>query len=58
MNIENNNDLRTAATLITCNVNKMCNSTDIDTIVNAFIEAKDQLIAVYKYQVEHNQHGK
>ena len=54
MNIENLNDLRTAATLVTANVNKMCNSTDIDTIVNAFIEAKDQLIAVYKYQVENN----
>ena len=55
MTIKNNNDLRTAATLINANVNNMCNSKDMDSIVKSFVEAKDLLIAIYKYSVENTQ---
>lgn len=50
--IENNNDMRTAVTYLTANVNEMCNTNDVDNVMKCFCEAKDRLIEIYKYNVE------
>ena len=50
--IQNVNELRTAVTLLTANVNNMCNTNDLDEVIKAFCEAKDLLINIYKYNVE------
>ena len=34
--IQNANELRTAVTLLTANVNNMCNTNDIDEAINKF----------------------
>ena len=44
-------ELRTAVTLLTANVNNMCNTTDINDVIDAFCESKDLLIDIYKYNV-------
>lgn len=49
--IQNANELRTAVTLLTANVNNMCNTNNIDDVIAAFCESKDLLINIYKYNV-------
>lgn len=49
--INDMNELRTAVTMLTANVNNMCNTTDIEQIIKAFCESKDLLIDIYKYNV-------
>ena len=49
--INNNDELRTAVTLLTANVNNMCNTTDIEEVIKTFCESKDLLIDIYKYNV-------
>ncbi len=44
-------ELRTAVTLLTANVNNMCNTTDINEVIKAFCESKDLIIDIYKYNV-------
>ena len=49
--IQNANELRTAVTLLTANVNKMCNTNDINEVINTFCESKNLLINIYKHNV-------
>lgn len=49
--IQNANDLRTAVTLLSANVNNMCNTTDVEEVIKSFCESKDLLINIYKYNV-------
>lgn len=49
--IQNANELRTAVTLLTANVNNMCNTNEIDEVIKTFCESKDLLINIYKYNV-------
>ena len=49
--IQNANELRAAVTLLTANVNNMCNTDDLDEVIKAFCESKDLLINIYKYNV-------
>ena len=49
--IQNANELRTAVTLLTANVNNMCNTNDIDEVIKTFCESKDLRINIYKYNV-------
>ena len=50
--IQNMNDLRSAVVKLTANVNNMCNTNTTEDVVDAFIAAKDLLVAVYKFNVE------
>ena len=50
--IQNANELRTAVTLLTANVNNMCNTKDIDDVVKTLCESMELLINIYKYNVE------
>ena len=50
--MNNTTDLRTSATLLTASVNTMCNSNNIEEVANAFVQAKDLLIAIYRARVE------
>lgn len=54
--IENTNELREAVVLLTASANAMCNAKDTEEIVKHFIEAKDTLVNIYKYNVERNLH--
>lgn len=54
--IENADELRAAVVLLTANANAMCNAKDTEEIVKYFIEAKDLLVNIYKYNVESNLH--
>ena len=50
--IQNMNELRSAVVKLTANVNNMCNTTTTEDVIDAFIAAKDLLVAVYKFNVE------
>lgn len=52
MTIQNTEQLRTAVTLLTANVNNMCNTKSGDDVVKCMAEAKDLLISIYKYNAE------
>ena len=54
--IESEKELREAVVLLTASANAMCNSKDTEEIVKHFIEAKDTLVNIYKYNVERNLH--
>lgn len=45
-------DVRSAAALITVNVNTMCNAKTVDDVTAAFVNIKELLIELYKYKVE------
>lgn len=49
--IQNTNELRTAVTLLTANVNEMCNTNEIEKVIDTFCESKDLIINIYKYNV-------
>lgn len=50
--IENVNELREAVVLLNANANAMCNAKDTEEIIKYFIESKDLLVNIYKYNVE------
>lgn len=50
--IKDMNDLRANVTYLTTNIHAMCNAQDVDGVVAAFMLAKEQLVAVYKFNVE------
>lgn len=50
--INNATELNSAVALTTNHLYNMCNSKDIGDIIKSFTEAKDYLIAIYKYNVE------
>lgn len=50
--ITNNKELREAVALLTAEVQNMCNTTSQESAVHSFVNAKDLLILVYKYNVE------
>ena len=50
--ITNNKELREAVTLLTAEVQNMCNTISQESAVHSFVNAKDLLILVYKYNVE------
>lgn len=50
--IKNKEDLNAAATKLRAHSVQMCNDTDIESVNNNFIAAKDLLIAIYKYSVK------
>ena len=50
--INNLNDVRSATALLTAHVNKMCNADNTEAVAEQFSEAKDLLIALFKYNVE------
>ena len=52
MEIKNLNDIRSAVSLTTAACNAMCNAKTTEEIVTNFMAAKDNLIALYKYNVE------
>ena len=52
MDIKNLNDVRSAVSILTASCNAMCNAKTTDEIVTNFMAAKDNLIALYKYNVE------
>jgi hypothetical protein len=54
--IESEKELREAVVLLTASANAMCNAKDTEEIVKHFIEAKDTLVNIYKYNVERNLH--
>lgn len=50
--ITNSTELNSAVALTTNHLYNICNSKDINDIITSFSEAKDYLIAIYKYNVE------
>lgn len=50
--ITNSTELNSAVALTTNHLYNICNSKDINDIIVSFSEAKDYLIAIYKYNVE------
>lgn len=49
--INNQEQLRAAVTTLNASVIGMCNNNSIEDIVQKFTDAKDLLIAIYKYNV-------
>lgn len=52
MNMKDNLDIRSLATLINAKVNTMCNATTLDEVTATFLEIKDYLIELYKRNVD------
>lgn len=50
--IKDSKELNGAVALCTNHIYNMCNAKDIETIISSFSEAKDFLIAIYKYNVD------
>ena len=50
--ITNNKELREAVTLLTAEVQNMCNTTAQESAVHSFVNSKDLLILIYKYNIE------
>lgn len=50
--INNNTELRASVTLLTSNVNKMCNAAKTEDVIQSFVKAKDLLLAIYKYKIK------
>lgn len=50
--INNLNEMRTEVVLLNANINNMCNATNIEDISKQFVEAKDRLVALFKFNVE------
>ena len=50
--INDSKELNGAVAFTTNHIYNMCNAKDLDDIINSFTEAKDYLIAIYKYNVE------
>lgn len=50
--INNQNEMRTEVVLLNANINNMCNATNIEDISKEFVEAKDRLVALFKFNVE------
>ena len=50
--IKNVEELRVAATLITADVNTICNTSDIEEATQKFIEVKELLIDIFKFNVD------
>ena len=57
MEVKVNNpvEMRAEVVQLTANINNMCNAKDIDTVSKEFIEAKDRLVALFKFNVERTQ---
>lgn len=51
MEIKNRKELEEANVLVKVNCLNMCNAKSIEEVAKAFTEAKDNLIAIYKYNV-------
>ena len=49
-------DFRTAATLISASVNKMCNVSTTEEVTAEFTTAKDLLVEIFKHNVERVRH--
>ena len=50
--IKNVNELRSAVTLLSARVNNMCNATTTEEVAVEFSEAKDLLVAIFKFNVQ------
>ena len=47
--ITNATELRSAVAKLTSSVNNMCNTNDMEEVIQQFLIAKDLLLDVYKY---------
>ena len=45
-------EMRIVAVVLNSNINQMCNATNIEEVSKAFVEAKDNLVALFKFNVE------
>lgn len=50
--INNREELRAAVVLLNSNVTNMCNTQDIDVVCANFNDAKDLLVAIFKYTAQ------
>ena len=50
--INNNDEMRAAAVMLTACVNKMCNANNTDDASTEFIKAKELLVNLFKFNVE------
>ena len=53
--VNNQNDMRAMVVLLNSNINNMCNATNTDDVSKEFVEAKDRLVALFKFNVERTQ---
>lgn len=49
--INNVNDVRSAVALLSARVNNMCNAATTEEVAIEFSEAKDLLVAIFKFNV-------
>ena len=55
LKMNNQNDMRSMVVLLNANINNMCNATNTEDVSKEFIEAKDRLVALFKFNVERTQ---
>ena len=53
--IKNQDELRATVVLLNANINNMCNATNTESVSKEFVEAKDRLVALFKFNVERTQ---